>query len=177
MVFADIPQFVEQKVCLSCDGCCRFSDDKTLWRPKVFPTEIKELNKQETIGKEGFTQDGYLKTIAHEQYHRCTFFNCKDNTCQIYFNRPFECQIYPVILHQHNRRIYVCVHLSCPYILEHHGTKKFEQYKEDLRRYFFDDNIYSFLRANASSMGDYSVFSDELEILFELQKECEQDGC
>ncbi|MCI0405004.1 MAG: phosphoribosylanthranilate isomerase [candidate division Zixibacteria bacterium] len=39
----ELKQFVPQEVCLACDGCCRFKEDSSEWRPKVAKTELDAL--------------------------------------------------------------------------------------------------------------------------------------
>ena len=40
-MFADLPQLVPQKICLSCQGCGRFKDARSVWRPKVAPGALR----------------------------------------------------------------------------------------------------------------------------------------
>ena len=67
---------------------------------------------------------------------QCTFFDDKDNTCRIYDNRPFECQLYPFLLTNEHNKINVHVHLSCPHIQDHLSTDEFEKFRGELKTFF-----------------------------------------
>ena len=60
-MFADLPQLVPQKICLSCQGCGRFKDARSVWRPKVAPGELEDNeHKNEDIRDGGIEIRGHL---------------------------------------------------------------------------------------------------------------------
>ncbi|MBI5416267.1 MAG: YkgJ family cysteine cluster protein [Candidatus Omnitrophica bacterium] len=165
MIFSDFPQLVPQKICLSCQGCCRFKDARSVWRPKVAPAEI-EANEH----KEDFTgalgEDGYIKTVQEQGQNRCAFLNLGTNQCGIYTGRPFECRLYPFLLTGKEGNIVVSVHLSCSYVQQNRYTVEFECYLAVLQGYLFREKNFNFFRNNPAMLGDYSGYSSEIEELF-----------
>ena len=168
----ELQQFVPQEVCLKCDGCCRFKDEESLWRPKIAGEEIKLAVKnglaEEVFSKKTVGDDGHLRTVSCAGNHFCTFFHPGDNTCGIYRNRPFECRLYPFILTKRNQRVVICVHLLCPFIQEKRHDPAFKVYVDYLKFFFNESDVIDFLRRNPSLAGDYAGYEEELEYLFAL---------
>ncbi len=73
-MFSDFPQLVPQKVCLSCQGCCRFKDTRSVWRPKVAPEELEDNEHKNDLAW-ALGQDGHIKTVKVQEQNRCTFLN------------------------------------------------------------------------------------------------------
>jgi Fe-S-cluster containining protein len=167
-MFTGLPQIVSQKICLSCQGCCRFKDARSVWRPKVAPAEIKaNEHKEDFTGALG--EDGYIKTVQEQGQNRCAFLNLGANTCGIYTGRPFECRLYPFLLTQENGRVAVSVHLSCPYVQEFRCSPEFEKYVGVLKAHLSGEARARFLQRNPALAGDYSAYRDEIEELFTLE--------
>ena len=161
-----LPQFVPQDVCLSCDGCCRFKDSSSRWRPKLTREEEQHSLAQKIFAKTEIDPDGYLKTAEERGVCRCQFFNLKDNTCPIYKYRPFECRLYPFILHKKDDKIVVSVHLNCPYIHETRNTPKFQAFAGELRQFFEEPSTKEFVKRNVLDIGSYDEYASELDYLF-----------
>lgn len=158
----DIPQFVPQKICLSCDGCCRFKEHNSSWRPKVAQEERNERFQQE------LDEGGYIKTVERQGQIQCTFLKEDNNTCQVYDRRPFECRLYPFLLIREGNDLSVGVHLSCPYVQETRYSRLFEDYLKNLQQYFQQDDVREFLKRNSMLIGDYPEYKQEIEPLFTL---------
>ena len=158
----DFPQFVSQEVCLSCDGCCRFAEKNSSWRPKVAREKIDECYRQE------LDEDGYIKATERRGRIQCVFFQPEDHTCHVYERRPFECRLYPFLLMRKGDDVAVGVHLSCPYIQEKWQETEFRHYVEELQRYFQKQEVLEFIRRNQELLGNYSGCEQEVERLFEL---------
>ena len=158
-MIADLKQFVPSKTCLSCDGCCRFQDEKSVWRPSAVGADAQIL-----AGK--IAADDRLQTTCTHGEHQCVFFNKKDNTCRIYSTRPFECRLYPFLIRKKDQDLVVSVHLSCPHIQETDGSIELEAYIAYLRKIFATKEIMDFLKNNPSLAGDYSTQQKELRDLF-----------
>lgn len=169
-MFSDFPQLVPQEICLSCQGCCRFKDAQSVWRPKVAPAEI-EGNEHKNDLTWALGQDGYIKTVKVEGQNRCAFLNLGNNKCGVYSGRPFECRLYPFLLtrSKENGRISVSVHLSCSYVQESRYSSEFEKYVGVLKVYLADEKRARFLSNNPALIGDYSGYCDETEELFTLE--------
>ncbi len=173
-IFKSFPQFVPQKVCLACQGCCRFSDKKSVWRPKITFEEIDETAwKNATLAKKltaALDEKGYLSTTASQQVavdgkpaHHCCGQLCEQsNECQIYADRPVECSIYPVLIVARGNKVVISLHLSCPFIQEYYGSEACDQYIEEVKAFFGSYEVQEFLNRNRHLAGDYSEYKDEL---------------
>lgn len=169
-MFSDFPQLVPSKICLSCQGCCRFRDEQSVWRPRVAPVELEvDAQKKELVS--AVAKDGYVETVTDQGQNRCTFLDLKNNQCRIYTHRPFECRLYPFLLTRSEKdgRVNVSVHLSCPYVLQSRYSAEFEQYVGVLKAYFSAGEMARFLRDNPALAGDYSAWREEIEELFPLE--------
>ncbi|HBO97794.1 MAG TPA: hypothetical protein DE315_05585 [Candidatus Omnitrophica bacterium] len=171
-MFADLPQLVPQKICLSCQGCGRFKDARSVWRPKVAPGELED-NEHKNDLTWALGADGYLKTIKVQDQNRCAFLNLETNKCGVYSGRPLECRLYPFLLtrspSEKNGRVTVSVHLSCLYVQQSRYSAEFEKYTDALKAYLSGEERARFLRNNPVLAGDYSEYRDEIEELFTLE--------
>ncbi len=166
-MFSDFPQIVPQKICLSCQGCCRYKEAESFWRPKIALAELKGNEyKIDLIGALG--KDAYINTVKEKGQNRCSFLNLKTNKCGVYTGRPFECRLYPFLLTSKNGRVAVSVHLSCPYVQESRHSPEFEKHVGVLKAYLSGAERANFLRDNPALAGDYSEYKDEIEELFTL---------
>ncbi len=160
-MLTELTQFVPTQVCLSCDGCCRFQDEKSIWRPQAAPEEAKPLTKD-------IASDGRLKTGCVHGEEQCVFFNRDDRACRIYPTRPFECRLYPFVLYKKDKAIVVAAHRSCPYVQEKGAGSEAAEYIEYLRKYFQQPDVEAFLRNNSALATDYSEYKNELQELFTI---------
>jgi len=162
-----LKQFVPSEVCLKCQGCCRYKQDYSVWRPKLGEEDKKDLAALIHSG-DILDSYGYLKTIQNCGQHFCKFLNPQNNTCGIYDKRPFECSLYPFILSQTPDAVKVYVHLSCPYVQDYLPRAVFDSYVTYLKEFFRNPEIRQFLSANKQMFHDYSSFAPELLHLFDL---------
>ena len=158
----DLQQFVPSRVCLSCDGCCRFKEKESAWRPHVTGDE------KSAFKKEDLDATGRVKTIGcvHDGRHPCSFLEVSTGACRVYQHRPFECQLYPFVLTKKNGQTTLAVHLPCPYIQEKNRTMEFEEHVGFLKIYFQRKDVLDFLKKNPALAGEYPGCEDELETLF-----------
>lgn len=169
----NLTQFVPSEVCLKCDGCCRFKEKDSVWRPKMAQEEIAQNDGKRgladlILSKETFSKEGTIKTVTCHGEHLCSFFNPQDHTCRIYFARPFECRLYPFVLTKQQQKAAVFVHLMCPYVQQERRTRHFEDYVVYLKKFFQESEVLAFLERNPALVGDYSDYREELEYLFTL---------
>ena len=168
----NLNQFVPSEVCLQCDGCCRFKEENSAWRPKMAKEEITRLRQSGLadliLSKEIFSKDGAIKTVSCPTEHLCSFFNPQDHTCRIYSARPFECRLYPFILTRKDQQAVISVHLNCPFIQQKRLTRDFDEYVAYLKKFFQEEEVLAFLKRNPDLAGDYSDYQAELEYLFTL---------
>ncbi|MBI5150255.1 MAG: YkgJ family cysteine cluster protein [Candidatus Omnitrophica bacterium] len=166
-MFADFPQIVPQKICLSCQGCCRYKEAESFWRPRIAFEELKGNEyKLDLIGALG--KAACINTVAEKGQNRCSFLDLKTNKCGVYTGRPFECRLYPFLLTSKNGRVAVSVHLSCPYVQGSRHSPEFEQHVGVLKEYLSGEAQTRFLKNNPELPGDYSEYKDEIEELFTL---------
>jgi Fe-S-cluster containining protein len=167
MTGLSMKQFVPSEVCLKCDGCCRYKEADSMWRPKLGMSDQESLADQIT-GNIVLDTQGYIKTIQACGKNLCRFLNGADNTCGIYTKRPFECLLYPFIISQTPEAVEVYVHLSCPYVQDHLNREDFDAYVAYLKKFFDRVDIREFLSRNKDMFHDYSAYASELLHLFEL---------
>ena len=167
MTQLSLKQFVPSEVCLKCDGCCRYKDANSIWRPKLGAEDQKSLAALITAGD---VQDsrGYITTIQKCGEHFCRFLNGNDNSCGIYTKRPFECSLYPFIISQDRGVIKVYVHLSCPFVQDHLSRAEYDAYVLYLKEFFRRTEIRDFILSNKAMFHDYSAYAPELLHLFDL---------
>jgi hypothetical protein len=167
MTELSLQQFVPSEVCLKCDGCCRYKEPDSAWRPKLGQEDQSNLAALITAA-DVLDKQGYIKTIQSCGEHFCRFLNGGDNTCGIYTKRPFECSLYPFIISQETDAVKVYVHLACPYVQEHLPRANFDAYVVYLKEFFHLAPTIEFLSRNKAMFHDYSVYAPELLHLFDL---------
>ncbi|VAX35799.1 hypothetical protein MNBD_UNCLBAC01-324 [hydrothermal vent metagenome] len=158
-------QFLSSKTCLSCEGCCRFLEQKSKWRAKVTVCEQKNISKCFPLK---INSKGYLKDKPCHGKFACTFFNPKNTTCTIYDKRPFECSLYPFILTNRDNKPSVSVHLACPYIQDKKDSSEYTRYVIYLKKIFKTPKIQNLLKTNPFLFSDYGNDQIELEVVFPL---------
>lgn len=171
-MFSELKQFVPSEVCLACEGCCRFLDANSCWRPKI---SDKEKSAALIPGKKAVVfpasvveEDQALQTIPWKGKHICYFFNPNHNTCGIYSHRPFECRLYPFVVTGSKGRTAVSVHLACPNIQERRNSLEFDSYVSYLKTYFVQKSVTRFMRTYGLLNHTYAGHELEFEELFLL---------
>ena len=158
----DLKQFVPSEVCMACDGCCRFKEEKSQWRPKLASFEKSQFPAS------AIDQNSFLKTSPCQNGYQCQFLDGKTNSCRVYDNRPFECQLYPFILTKKDNRPALDVHHNCPYVQQNRDKTYFQEHADYLKQFFRRQDMKDFIAQNPSLINDYSSHKDELEHLFSL---------
>ncbi len=121
-----IRQLIPEGVCLSCDGCCRFSQNPSVWSPLFLYEEIRELIQKDIVPSCVFSHEGgsgrqaaRIGLEAQGDHFICSCFDADRAKCKIYPFRPLDCQIYPFLLARHEGQAVLAVDTRCPYIREH----------------------------------------------------------
>jgi len=160
-------QYVPSEVCLECDGCCRFKQEQSVWRPRVLAQE-KGL-AEHIFAKEALDDKRQVKALrCHDGTYQCKFFSPEGNACTIYAYRPFECQLYPFVLMKQAGEIILAVHLSCPHIQETNDSAGFDKYVAYLKGFFQQEDLKRLLRSNISLIDEYAAYQDELQEIFSV---------
>jgi len=157
----DFPNFIPNKVCLACEGCCRFSDVTSAWRPKVTREDRMQMAEDDQIDARG-----YVTAKEVQGQCPCVFLNEGDNICGVYSKRPLECQLYPFLLLQNQEEVSVGVHLSCPYAREMYDTDVFQDDVARLKEYFLSNDAKEEIGKYSGLAGTYSGYENEIKELF-----------
>lgn len=138
-----IKQLIPQGYCLRCNGCCRFKQADSIWLPSL----LKEEPQVETICRKvsGLGENNFI----------CSFFSLETNQCKIYSRRPFECQLYPFLIHRKAKDVFLAVHLQCPYIDEILKNQKFKKYTRYLTDLLDSPTYRDILRNNPQIIKEY----------------------
>jgi len=167
MMFNNLAQFVPSHVCLSCDGCCRFKEENSRWRPKV---AADEGLAEHIFAREAMDAGGRIRTTrCKDGSFQCRFFAADGNICTIYAYRPLECRLYPFILRERDKKVFLAAHRNCPYVEETRSKESFDNYVEYLKGFFRQKDVAAFLRKNRNLVDTYADYNDELEELFPVE--------
>jgi Fe-S-cluster containining protein len=160
-----VKQFVPSKICLTCNGCCRFAEPETVWSPTLLDTEIEELTAQRSLSLD-FTssQKVRLKPLEKKEGFICVFLDCRDNKCKIYSQRPFECQLYPFLINRCQKKIYLAIDLHCPFARENLKSKKCKDYIIYLTKLLRTSEYASILKDNPQVIQEYPDVIDLREL-------------
>ena len=134
-----LKQFVPSEFCLSCCGCCRFAEKKTVWAPSRY-----NLTK---------FRDCYI----------CSRLNLNSNRCGVYAVRPLDCQLYPFLLVRRSGKLHIGLHKSCRFIDERRPKgEEISGYSEYLKRELGGRSFAAALKRNPRIAADYR---ENVEIL------------
>jgi Fe-S-cluster containining protein len=109
----NLKQFIPSEFCIRCFGCCRFKEKENIWAPlgiKLIPS---------------LQEGGFI----------CPNLDLKTNLCRIYSERPFDCQLYPFLLNRKKDKVFLSVHLHCPFIEKNLERESFKRYVRYLKGY------------------------------------------
>ncbi len=165
-----IKQFVPQEFCLKCKGCCRFSEDNSVWAPCLLDEEIQDLlDKAKELPSVFLSVDKRLKLVVNPQGNAgaefiCPCLNIQDNKYKIHLNRPFECQLYPFLITLRDKKVILTVDLNCPYIKENLNTKELKEYTDYLSAYLNSPTQLKTLKSNPQIIQAYEEVLDIIEL-------------
>lgn len=167
-------QIIPNKVCLSCDVCCRFLESDSPLAPIFTKQEIEKaitynVDRSLFIPKE----DGNSSQIAlkpYKDYYICPFFKPETSECLIYTHRPLDCQLYPFTLMftEDRSKIVLGIDMLCPFSEEHWETESFKQHLQHIIKYVESDDVSSQISSNWSLIGDYQ---DTVQVFHTLNHE------
>ena len=147
-------QFIPQKICLKCLGCCRFANSRSKWSPCLLSREIK-IFKKKHIPLFLRPKSKKLRLVSGNDQFFCPFFNVVKNSCGIYGVRPFDCQLYPFMLRKRKNKVYIAVDINCPYIEKTFRGKKFNRYLNNLIIFLSQPSIKNIIRRDSQIIGNF----------------------
>lgn len=157
-----IKQVVPQEVCLECWGCCRFSEQDSVWLPGLLNEEMQELLKKD-FPPSLISQDKKIHSLPNLAQNNfvCSFFQPKDNKCAIYAFRPFECQLYPFVINRKADKVFLALDLRCPFVKENLESQKFKEYIRYLTSFFNSPRTIEILKNNPQII---QIYEDVLNL-------------
>jgi len=123
-------QYIPEAFCLSCKGCCTFAEKDSIWAPVLLREEMKELVCDDKVPPMAIARDNTLrlreapKTGAYE----CPLFDAAHARCSIYAVRPFECRLYPFLIHRKGKNIFLALHTRCRFLSSRGAESGFKDY-------------------------------------------------
>lgn len=156
-----VPQFVPSSKCLSCDGCCRFAQQRSPWSPLFLFQEIEDLVQKDLLPSAIFSATqaltGQASRIDLEASGDAWVCPCLDpkNVCRIYSHRPLECRLYPFLLVSHEGKKVLAADTHCPYLSEHFLKEEGRDFVLRLKEFFSSKEMKRVLQENDSLFQDY----------------------
>ena len=92
-----------------------------------------------------------LKFHSQENKYLCSFFNIEQNSCDIYKNRPFDCQLYPFLLNFKKEELFLAVDLNCPFVEKNSTSQLFQDYVEYLKDLFKSSPVKEMITKNKNT--------------------------
>ncbi len=148
----EIKQIIPQEFCLECQGCCRFSDPESAWKPHLLEEEkaaVGEINI-----KANPAQDNFI----------CQHLELKSNKCDIYNNRPFDCRFYPFLFNRKNGRFFLSLDTNCAYVSRNGPAQQFQPGVNDLLELVRGERYLDILRRNPQLFQEYAGVLDLVEL-------------
>jgi len=160
-----IKQFIPSRVCVKCQGCCRFIEADSVWRPLLLENEAKTLVKNKESAH-CITQDKRICLFPYknQDIFYCAFFDACKNKCKIYLKRPFDCQLYPFLINRRDKKVFLSVDLNCPFINESIESKSFQKYASYLAKLLTSKKYRSILKNNPQVIQCYPEVKDIAEL-------------
>lgn len=151
-----IEQVIPQDYCLGCKGCCRFSQQDSVWLPVLLREEIEEL-LEKNFSPSLIAQDKKIHSLPYPEQNNfiCSFFKAQDNKCKIYAFRPFQCQLYPFLINRKGDSVFLAIDLKCPFVQENLKNQKFKRYSQDLTELLKSPNKRETLKNNPQIIQAY----------------------
>ena len=157
-----IKQAIPKDYCLSCVGCCRFSEQDSVWLPCLLNEEIQELLKK-NFPPSLISQDKNIHSLPNLAQNNfvCSFSQPKDNKCAIYAFRPFECQLYPFVINRKADKVFLALDLRCPFVKENLESQEFKEYIQYLTGFLNSPARIKVLKSNPQII---QIYEDVLNL-------------
>jgi len=168
-----LKQFIPEEACLKCLGCCRYAKIDSVWSPCLLDEEVQDFLERKIPPALIDAKRRILPVhLPGKDNFICTFLDAKENKCEIYAFRPFECQLYPFLLNLRNKKVFLTVDLHCPYIKEKLKSQELKDYIAYLSAFLNSPEQLRILRDNPQIIQAYEEVLEvvELEVLPDAPK-------
>jgi Fe-S-cluster containining protein len=147
-----VEQLIPKDFCLQCRGCCRFSQQQSVWQPHLLEEEKQSL--------------GEISVVAcpEENNFICSNLVREDNKCRIYQSRPFECQLYPFLIDRKSHKIFLALDLNCAFARENSEGKRLKEYARRLAEFLQRKDHLDTLKNNPLLCQEYDGVLDLIEL-------------
>jgi len=169
-----LKQIIPQDFCLQCFGCCRFSQQESIWHPQILEEErqrLAEVMLTANPAQGNFTPlEKAADKIGGEKERSsltgfiCSYLKLNDNKCKIYSTRPFECQLYPFLFNRKNAGFFLSLDLNCAYVSQNNKDQQFQQYTRSLMELIQTAEYLNIFRNNPRLFQAYEGVLDLVEI-------------
>ncbi|MCX5657385.1 MAG: YkgJ family cysteine cluster protein, partial [Candidatus Omnitrophica bacterium] len=126
---------IPEKLCLSCDVCCRYTENSNQWTPFILKEELPRFESFSVLPPFVESCGLNIEPVKDKNNYICPFFIPLKNRCRIYSKRPLDCRLYPFVIN-YNRtysRIILSCDRQCPFAADKKNTKKIEKYARSLK--------------------------------------------
>jgi Fe-S-cluster containining protein len=147
-----LKQIVPSSVCLSCQVCCRFVGQESVFAPHLTSSDIDELLRAGLPPE--VLKNLRFKLTAHNDVFLCPCFELSGNTCEFYQNRPLECRLYPFLVVRKAKKIFLALDKQCPYARQKQLENQ-PDYIESLVSFLESAPINKLILATPNLIGDY----------------------
>lgn len=147
-----VKQFIPESFCLQCRGCCRFSQQESVWQPHLLEEEKQAL--------------GEIIVLANPEENNfiCSNLGRGDNKCKIYQRRPFECQLYPFLFDRKDHKVFLALDLNCAYVRENIKGAQLKEYALSLAELLQSKDYLDMLKDNPPLFQEYEGVEDLIEL-------------
>jgi Fe-S-cluster containining protein len=149
-----IKQLVPEGYCLKCRGCCRFSQEDSVWSPRLLKEETSRVSQI------------FIVADKSEGTFVCSHLNVSDNNCRVYGSRPFECQLYPFLLSSRENKKFLAVDLNCPFVKDNKDTEMFKAYCVQIADLMKSPAFSAVFKNNTQIFQPYAGVSEIAELEF-----------
>jgi len=151
-----IAQIIPHGICLECQGCCRFSQQDSIWSVSLLDEELSSLDKKIPSCAVSSDKKIRLEPNSEEGNFVCYFLSLQDNQCKIYPFRPFECQLYPFLINRHEGKVFLAVDVKCPFVRDNSESELFKKHAQYLTRLFNNPHLLNSLKNNPRIIQGYA---------------------
>ena len=157
---------IPDKLCLSCEGCCRFIKKSSPWAPLFLPHEITEKIRPY------LRKSGRVKLKYSGNIYICPFFNFEHQKCSIYTKRPLDCRLYPftITFNKTLKNIVLGIDTKCPFALDEKNNDLIRKHSERLLYILEQQRTASLISANKHFIGKFDSDINILGTLDSLTK-------